>query len=82
MTASEPRNLATEEPSTSNPVTPQPRNPETPNPGTQEPRNLSSRVISIDALRGAVMIIMALDHVRDFFHSGAMTFSPEGIASR
>ena len=26
------------------------------------------------------MIIMALDHVRDFFHAGAMSFSPENLA--
>ena len=26
------------------------------------------------------MIIMALDHVRDFIHAGAMTFSPEDLA--
>ena len=43
------------------------------NPGT------GSRVTSVDALRGAVMVIMALDHVRDFLHIGAMTFSPEDL---
>src|SRR3954452_24497484 len=39
----------------------------------------SSRLQSVDALRGAIMIVMALDHVRDFFHSGAMSFSPEDL---
>jgi len=38
------------------------------------------RVNSVDALRGFVMIIMALDHVREFHHRGAMSFPPEDLA--
>jgi uncharacterized membrane protein len=38
------------------------------------------RLIAVDALRGAIMIVMALDHTRDFLHIGAMSFSPEDLS--
>jgi hypothetical protein len=39
----------------------------------------SHRLTAVDALRGAVMIIMALDHTRDFIHAGAMSFLPDDL---
>lgn len=39
----------------------------------------SARVQAVDALRGAIVIIMALDHVRDFIHISAMSFSPTDL---
>ena len=41
-----------------------------------EPRR---RVTAVDALRGLVMVIMALDHTREFLHTGAMQFPADDL---
>ena len=46
-----------------------------------QPIKPSYRIDSIDLLRGLVMIIMALDHTRDFFHKGGMTSNPLDLAT-
>lgn len=39
----------------------------------------ASRIQSVDALRGAVMILMAIDHIRDYVARSAMQFSPTDL---
>jgi uncharacterized membrane protein len=38
------------------------------------------RIPAIDALRGLIIVIMALDHVREYFSHGALVFSPEDLS--
>jgi uncharacterized membrane protein len=38
-----------------------------------------SRILSIDGLRGAIMILMAIDHIRDYMNSAAMSFPPTDL---
>ena len=40
----------------------------------------SSRIQSVDALRGAIMMLMAIDHIRDFVARSAMEFSPTELS--
>src|SRR5947209_6828347 len=47
-------------------------------PGTSaEP---APRIQSVDALRGAIMVLMAIDHIRDYIARSAMQFSPTNLA--
>jgi uncharacterized membrane protein len=45
---------------------------------TSAPSTRSSRVVSVDQLRGLVMMLMALDHTRDYF--SGLPFPPEDLS--
>src|SRR5258708_39639078 len=45
---------------------------------TSAPSTQSTRIVSVDLLRGLVMMLMALDHTREYFSE--LPFSPEDLS--
>src|SRR6201988_2432159 len=49
-------------------------------PATNPVEPARRRVDSLDLLRGIVMVIMMLDHTRDFIHNAAQAFDPTDLS--
>lgn len=47
---------------------------------TQDTLTEKPRIATIDIIRGIVMIIMALDHTRDFYHADVALFDPTDLS--
>src|SRR5262249_20236262 len=45
------------------------------------PSTGGDRMKSIDAVRGLALVVMALDHVRDFFYANTLRYSPTALDS-
>ena len=43
------------------------------------PSLVATRVQSVDAMRGAIMMLMAIDHIRDYVARSAMQFLPTDL---
>jgi uncharacterized membrane protein len=45
----------------------------------QAPYSVFTRVSAVDLLRGLIMVVMALDHTRDYFHADALVYDPTDL---
>src|SRR5688572_21915983 len=67
------------DPPSSDPSPSDPSPPDPPPPATGLTRLGPARLDMVDALRGLVIALMVLDHVRDYFHWQAFVFNPTDL---